>query len=716
MSRLSEMALRGQLGEERMSVYGPVATQVEDSIGVMILDNPPINLLDHPMRLGLMQAVDALEADPTVRLILIGGAGATFPAGGDLREFDAPFEDPWLPEVFARIEASKKPVIAALHGNVLGGGLELALAAHYRICHIDAKLGFPEVTLGLLPGAGGTQRAPRLIGAGPALDMMTSGKPVTASRAHAIGLVDRLAEDDLTREALAYAQELLANSAGPKPTSTRSEGFAEPGPYWGALRKHQDAVNRLNEALIAPRKIVHCVESAQMLPFAQGMVLEREEFDDCLASDQSAALRYAFFAERAASKPPEGTPAPRDLKIIGVVGAGMMGSMIALRLARAGFLVRLVDRSSGALKTGSAAVYERLDALVAAGELGVRDRAALVEAIKMSTDLRVLEDADMVIETVVEDFDIKSELLFKLGQITREDTILATNTSYLDVDGLAPKSGRPETILGLHFAGPFARQTVLEIGPALATAKDIIATGFALAKALRMTPVLVNPSEGYVVTRMTAAYHKAADFLMEDGANPAEIDAAMREFGFPSGPYQDLDRVGLDVTQARRRAEAPNRDPDDRYVDISDRLCARGWFGQKSGRGFYRYPEGSTVPVECEEVAALIDIAREEKGITPKPFSSAEIAERCVLAMLNEGARLVGEHAVARPSDIDTAVIHGIGFPRWLGGPMYQGDLISMVGVAERLDILSLEAPEFWSPAALILQLADDERRFADLN
>ncbi len=699
-----------------MSVFGPVTTQVEDGIGVMILDNPPLNLLDHAMRTGVMQAVEVLEADPKVRLILIGGAGETFPAGADIREFEGPLEDPWLPEVFARIEGCKKPVVVALHGAILGGGLELALAAHYRIAHAEATLGFPEVTLGLLPGAGGTQRAPRLIGAGPALEMMTSGKPITAKRAHAIGLVDRLAEEDLTREALAFAQELLSQSAGAHPTSMRSEGFADPGLYWGALRKHHDAANRMNEAMIAPRKIVHCVETAQMFPFAQGMVLEREEFEDCLASAQSAALRYLFFAERAASKPPGGTPPARPISVIGVVGAGTMGRMIALRLARAGFSVQVIDRSSGAVKQASTAIFERLDALVAQGEIGVRDRAALVEQIKLSTDLSVLKDADMVIEAVVEDFDVKSELLFKLGQITREDAILATTTSFLDIDGLAPKSGRPAAIVGLHFAGAFARQTLLEIGPALATSKDIIATGFALAKALRMTPVLVNPSEGYVVTRMTAAYHKAADFLLEDGANPAEIDAALREFGFPSGPYQDLDRMGLDTVQARRRAEAPMRDPDDRYVDISDRLCARGWFGQKSGRGYYRYPEGSAVPVECEEVAALIDEAREEKGITPKPFSSAEIAERCVLALLNEGARLVGEHAVARPSDIDAAVIHGLGFPRWLGGPMYQGDLISMTGVAERLDILSLEAPEFWSPAALILQLADDERSFSDLN
>lgn len=699
-----------------MSVFGPVATQVEDGIGVMILDNPPVNALGHAMRVGLLQALDALETDATVRLILIGGAGETFPAGADIREFEAPLEAPLLPDVFVRFEACKKPVIAALHGSILGGGLELALAAHYRIAHVDAKLGFPEVTLGLLPGAGGTQRAPRLIGAGPALDMMTSGKPVTAARAHAMGLVDRLAEEDLTHDALSFAQELLADKSGPRPTSERTEGFADPATNWAALRKHHDAANRLPEVLIAPRKIVHCVESAQMLPFAQGMVLEREEFDDCLASAQSVALRYAFFAQRAAAKPPEGTPAPRDLNTIAVIGAGIMGAMIALRLARAGYLVRLVDRNSAALKAGNTAIYERLDALVARGEIGVRDRAALVETIKMSTDLRVVEDADMVIETVVEDFDIKSELFFKLGQITREDTILATNSSFLDVEGLAPKSGRPEAIIGLHFAGPFARQTLLEIGPALATSKDIIASGFALAKALGMTPVLVNSSEGYVSTRMTAAYHKAADFLLEDGANPAEIDAAMRELGFPTGPYQDLDRTGLDVVQARRRAEAATRDPDDRYVDISDRLCARGWFGQKSGRGYYRYPEGSKVPVECEEVAALIDIAREEKGITPKPYSSAEIAERCVLAMVNEGARLVGEHAVARPSDIDAAVIQGIGFPRWLGGPMYQGDLISMTILAERLDMMSMEAPEFWSPAALILQLGDDERRFADLN
>ncbi len=700
-----------------MTQTGPIITEIADGIAALGMNAPPLNILTVDLRRALRAAVDAALADRKVKLILIYSALPQFSAGGDIVEYGRGVLDPALPALCDRIEASPKPVVAVLNGAVLGGGLELALAAHYRIAAETAQFGLPEVALGLLPGAGGTQRLPRLIGAGPALDLMLTGEPIPASRAHSMGLVDRVVTDDLLRSARAYATELLAQGAGPNPTGQRQDGFADPGAYWAALRKHKAHVAKLPEALIAPRRMVHCVEAAQMLPFPQGQTLEAEAFEEVRGSDQSAAQRYAFFADRRARKAPIPSIPPRPVARVGVVGAGDQGVRIAVRLAGAGLQVHLVDRTNAALKAGLARMEALLDQDVALGRLGVRARQDLTARIASGTNLEDLAEADLVVDCVVDDFDIKSELLFKLGQVTNSACVLATTTQRFEIGALAPKTGRPEAVLGLQFHAPLHRPMgVVEVIPGLGTARDVTATGFALARRMDKTPVLASDGAGQIGARLLAAYRHAADFLLQDGANPGEIDAAMRNFGFPLGPYEALDREGLTRSLQARRAARAAADSDAAYVDIADRLAARGWLGRAAGRGYYRYPDDGSVAVECEEVAALIDAAREEKGITPRVFSEAEIVERCLLSLINEGARLLGEHVAQRPSDIDTVMRLGFGFPRWRGGPMYMADQIGLPDLAEALDMLSVEAADFWAPAALILRLVDDDKTFADLN
>ena len=699
-----------------MGVIGPVISETSDGIGILTLNAPPLNLLTGQLLQDLRTALLALEADESVSLIVLRAEGPNFSAGIDLGIPSTRNDAQNLQSLCLAIETCSKPILAVLQGQVSGGGLDLSLAAHYRIGASKTRLAYPEVRLGLMPSAGGTQRLPRIVGAGPALDMMLTGKKLRAAGAHKMGLLDRMSEGDLRVDALKYALELKRGGARPRPTSARTDGFGDPARNWAALRKHEDAVGRLQDVLIAPRKIVHCIEASLMLPFDQGLVLEAEEYQDCVASEEAKALRYLFFAEKIASVSPVTDEVPRRIGKIGVVGAGQLGGRIIQRLLAAGFPVVLIERNAFAVRSGISRITQELDNQMERGKLSAHTRKDRLDRLQSGTDLEALGDVDLVIEAVTEDFDIKSEVLVKLGQITRGDAILATTTSYLDIEGLAPKSGRPEATIGLHFYSSDASTVLVEVVPGNGTARDVTATAFSFSKVLGMVPVLTSPSEGFIANRVLDALFKASEYLLEDGANPGEIDGALRDYGFPAGPFQILDRIGLDVVQSRRRRQTESRTPENRYVDIADRICARGWFGERSGHGYYRYPDGKNVPVESEEVAALIDLAREEKGIFARPISEKEIIERCVLAMINEGARVIGEHVAQRPSDVDAALVNGVGFPRWLGGPMYQADLIGAKTLSEKLDMLAVDAPEFWSPAALILQLADDGRTFSEMN
>jgi 3-hydroxyacyl-CoA dehydrogenase len=691
-----------------------VQYRVEDRVAVLTVGNPPVNALSHAVRLGLVEAI-ARAARDDVDAVVLMAAGRTFPAGADIAEFGKPPADPWLPEVLERIEACEKPVVAAIHGTALGGGFELALACHYRLAAEDARLGLPEVTLGLVPGAGGTQRLPRLAGAEVALDLMISGSSLTADEAAEAGLVDGVVEGDLESAAISFAQSLKDEGLGPRPSSAVTTGFADPGAYMDCVKEERRAL--ANSPLEAPKRIVDCVEAALLMPFETGMAYERAAFDDLVASPQSAALRHLFFAERRAARFPglEGATA-RPLRTVAVVGGGIMGTGIAVALLNGDFDVTLLERDESALETAVARIVDTMDGAVRRGRIAPEVRDRRLDRLSGALDYRELSGADLVIEAVYEDLTAKQAVFSALDQVLRPDAIIATNTSYLDVDLLAAGTGRAPQVLGLHFFSPANVMRLLEVVVGAETAPDTVATALALAKRMGKVPVRAEVSDGFVANRMLVAYRKATDEMLEDGASVSEIDNAMRSFGFPLGPYQVADLAGLDISWARRKRLAPTRDPHERYVAIGDLLCESGRYGQKNGRGYYAYRKGSREAVEDPEVTRLIELERKRKGIAARRFAPAEIIRRALLAMVNEGARLLEEGVAQRPSDIDVAMVHGFAFPRWKGGPMKWADLSGLLAIRNELRDLAPEDPALWAPAGLLTELIKTGETFDSLN
>ena len=686
-------------------------------VGVITLDNPPVNALGRDLRAGIVAALEVANADPEARAIVIRAEGRTFPAGADIREFGKPPEEPWLPEVCNRIEESPKPVVAAIHGTALGGGFEIALAAHARIATRDARIGLPEVTLGILPGAGGTQRTPRLSGAQAALDLMLIGKPVPAERAKAAGLIDEIARDreDLDAQALALAAKLAASGDAPRRTRDRREGFADPVAYERAVREWREKL--ASSPLPAPKKIVDCVEAALLLPFEAGLEFERAAFEDLVNSPEAAALRHAFFAERRAAKPAgiEGA-APRKVERVGLIGGGLMGSGIAISMLDAGLPVVLIERDQESLQAGIERIEATYARACARGRMSEEEAGLRLARLNGALDYAALGDADLVIEAVVEDMDIKRDVFARAEAAMRPDAILATNTSYLDVNALQAACAHPERVIGLHFFSPAHVMKLLEIVVAEQTASDVVATAFALARRLGKVPVRAGVCDGFIGNRVLTAYRQAADEMLEEGATPGEIDAAMRAYGFRLGPYQVLDMAGLDISWARRKRLAAQRDPGERYVEIGDMMCELGWFGQKAGRGYYIYEEGSREGRENPDVLVLIEELRRSKGIEPRSFTQDEIQRRILAAMANEGARLVEEEIAARPGDVDVVMIHGYGFPRWRGGPMQAADQRGLLQVKKELLAMAEGNPKAWTPALIFDELIKNGMKFADLN
>lgn len=694
---------------------GTVHVKVAEGVALLTIDNPPVNALSLPVRAGLARLVGQAAADPAVEAIVIAAAGRTFPAGADLAEFGKAAAEPRLPDLLALIETAPKPVVAAIHGSALGGGLELALSCHYRLAAEDARLGLPEVTLGLVPGAGGTQRLPRLAGARVALDLMLKGRPVSADEAAEAGIVDGVVEGDLESAALSFAQSLKDEGLGPRPTSEIAAGFADPADYLAAVAEAREAQRA--GPLEAPRRVVDCVEAALLMPFETGMAYERAAFEDLVASPQSAALRHLFFAERRAARFPglEGAEA-REIRTVGVVGGGTMGSGIAVALLSGDYEVTLLERDEGALEAGVARIVDMLDGAVKRGRMSAAARDARLDRLRGALDYAALADCELVIEAVYEDLTAKQAVFAALDAVLPRGTILATNTSYLDVDLLAVGTSRAADVIGLHFFSPANLMRLIEIVVGAETAPATVATALALARRLGKIPVRAEVSDGFVANRMLVAYRKAADEMLEDGASVAEVDAAMRAFGFPLGPYQVADLAGLDISWSRRKRLAPTRDPGERYVAIGDLLCEAGRYGQKNGRGYYAYQKGSTVAVEDPEVTRIIELERKRKGIAPRAFTPSEIARRCLLAMVNEGARLLEEGVAQRPSDIDVAMVHGFAFPRWRGGPMKWADLAGLLLVRQDLQDLTPEDPALWAPAGLLTELVKNGQTFDSLN
>jgi len=694
-----------------------VSRELRGKVLLVTIDHAPVNALSADVRRGLLAAIEAADADKAVEAVLIVGAGRNFIAGADIREFGKPPVPPSLPDVCNRIEACTKPVVAAIHGAALGGGLEVALAAHYRVAVDGAKLGLPEVQLGLLPGAGGTQRTPRLIGAQAALDLILSGRHASAKEALAFGLIDRLgSSDDILAEGLAYVHELLAAHA-PVRRTRDSAALSDRAASLAAVATARAETAKKSRGLFSPLKIVDAVEAAIEQPFDEGLRVERKLFLECIDSPQRAGLIHAFFAEREVLKAPETRAAkPRTLNTIGVVGGGTMGAGIAVAVLDAGLLVTMIERDDASLARGRAHIEKVYDGLIAKGRLSAEKKAALMARWSGSTSYEALAGADLVIEAVFEDLAVKQAVFAELDRVCKAGAVLATNTSYLDIDALASSISRPADVIGLHFFSPANIMKLLEVVVPKQVSADVVATAFELAKKLRKTPVRAGVCDGFIGNRVLAVYRSAADAMMEDGASPYQIDAAVRVFGFPMGPFQVVDLAGGDIGWAARKRRAATRNPAARYVQIADRLCERGWFGQKSGRGFYLYPEGSRSGTPDPEVEAIIDAERARAGITPRSFTDEEIIRRYMAAMINEGANVVHERIALRPLDVDVTFLYGYGFPRYRGGPMKYADMVGLPKILADIREFAKEDPLFWKPSPLLIELVERGADFASLN
>ena len=698
-------------------VAAQVAREQHGDILLVSIDNPPVNALGVDVRRGLLEAIEAADADPAVKAVLIVGAGRNFIGGADIREFGKPPMAPALPDVCNRIEASTKPVVAAINGVALGGGLEVALSAHYRVALPTARFGLPEVALGLLPGAGGTQRTPRLIGAQAALDLMLTGRHASAKEAEKLGLVDRIVEgDDPVAVGLTYAQELL-DAKAPVRRTRDAEALADRAAQSAVVDAARADTAKKSRGLFSPLKIVDAVQGAIDLPFDDGLALERKLFIECLDSPQRAGLVHAFFAERETAKSPETRDAkPRAVASVGIVGGGTMGAGIAVAALDAGLPVTMIERDEEALARGRKNVEKVYDGLVKKGRMTEEGKTAVMARWTGSTAYDALANVDLVIEAVFEEMGVKKAVFAELDRVCKGGAVLATNTSYLDINEIADSVSRPQDVIGLHFFSPANIMKLLEIVVPAKVASDVVATAFELAKKLKKTPVRAGVCDGFIGNRILAVYGQAAHYMMEDGASPWQIDKALRDFGYPMGPFQVSDLAGGDIGWATRKRRAATRDPKARYVQIADRIAERGWFGQKTGRGYYLYPEGARIGTPDPEVEAIIDAERERAGVTPREFSDEEIVRRYLAAMINEGANVVHQGIALRPLDVDVTFVHGYGFPRYRGGPMKYADTVGLPKILADIQEFAKEDPIFWQPSPLLVELVEKGQDFSSLN
>nr|WP_314709088.1 3-hydroxyacyl-CoA dehydrogenase NAD-binding domain-containing protein [uncultured Comamonas sp.] len=698
------------------STASVVQTRLDGEVLVVSINNPPVNALGQAVRAGLLAAVEQAAANAAVKALLIVGEGKAFIAGADIREFGKSAVAPSLPDVCNALEASDKLVVAAIHGAALGGGLEVALSAHYRVALPKALLGLPEVSLGLLPGAGGTQRAPRVMGVKAATELMLSGKHLSAKAALAAGLVDVLVDSsDPLAAGLAYARNLLA--AGAAVRRTRDIAIADKAGALADLEALAAETAKKARGLFSPLKIIECVKAAVELPFDQGLAKERELFVQCLESPQRQGLVHAFFAERETAKIPEAkAAAPRAFSTLAIIGGGTMGAGITVAALDAGYPVTMVERDAESIARGQANVEKVYNGLIAKGRMTEEGKAAIMARYTPSTSYDDLKDVDLVIEAVFEDLDVKKAVFKELDRVCKRGAVLATNTSYLDIDAIADATARPQDVIGLHFFSPANIMKLLEIVVPAKVSADVVATAFELAKKLKKVPVRAGVCDGFIGNRILAVYKQAADYIMEDGASPYEIDEAVRGFGYPMGSFQVTDLAGGDIGWATRKRRAATRNPKARYVEVADRICENGWFGQKTGRGFYLYPQGARVGQQDPEVLAIVDAERAKKGVTPRKFTPEEIMRRYMAAMVNEGAKVVQEGIALRPLDVDVTFISGYGFPRHRGGPMKWADMQGLDKILADIKTFEQEDPLFWKPAALLEKLVAEGQNFDSLN
>jgi 3-hydroxyacyl-CoA dehydrogenase len=686
----------------------------EGSVGLIAVDNPPVNALSQAVRAGLLAALDEALADPAAKVLALYGKGRTFIAGADIKEFGKPLAEPTLRQVIERFENAKKPIVAVLHGTALGGGLELALGCHYRIALPGAKVGLPEVKLGLLPGAGGTQRLPRLTGVEAAIEMITSGRHVEAEEAAKLGIVDAAVhETDPRKAALAYGETVAIDNASVKRVRDLDQKL-KVAP--GLLEAEKQKVAQRYRGRFSPLKCVEAVEAAVTLPFDQGLKRERELFDQCMASAQRKAMIHVFFGERAVAKVPGMDEVqPRPVKEAAVIGAGTMGGGIAMCFANAGLPVTLVETTREPLERGLERIRSNYEGSVRRGSLSLKEMEHRMTLIRPSLDLGTVATADLVIEAVFEKLEIKQEVFAKLDELAKPGAVLATNTSYLNVDRIAAATGRPQDVLGMHFFSPANVMRLLEVVRAAKTADDALKTALAVGRQLGKVAVVAGVCDGFIGNRMLRQYQRQTYYMLEDGALPQEIDAAVTGFGFAMGPFAVYDLAGLDISYANRKREAATRDPAERYVHLPDQLVELGRLGQKSGAGWYRYEKGDRRPHPDPVVQELVLAASKEKGITRRPFSQEEILTRLLAALVNEGAKILGEGIALRSVDIDMVWINGYGFPAHEGGPMFWADQRGPAKVLADVERFAKDDAWSWRPAPLLVRLAREGKGFGDV-
>ena len=687
---------------------------VRDGIAVITMNNPPVNGLGSALRPGIMDGIRKAEADPAVKAAVIWGSPKVFSGGADIREFNSPkaFAPPSLHDIIEAQDSMKKPMVAAIGGFAMGGGLELALGCHYRVAAPKAQLALPEVKLGILPGAGGTQRLPRIVPVAKAIEMMTTGNPIPAEKGKELGLVDEVASGDLLEAAIAFAIKLVAQGKGPR--RIRDMSARVDGDVKTFFAQAREQVAKASRGYPAPLEIVACVETACTRPFDEGRKFERERFAVLVETGESKALRHMFFAERQTTKipdVPEDTPT-RPVKSAAVIGAGTMGGGIAMSLVNAGIPTTIIEVQQEALDRGIATIRKNYAATVSKGRLQQEAMDQCLALITPALDLAAAKDADIVIEAVFERMDVKQEMFLKLDAIMKPGAILATNTSTLDVDAIAAVTRRPQDVIGTHFFSPANVMRLLEVVRGAKTGKDVLATTLKLGKSIKKVPVVSGVCDGFIGNRMIEKYGQQSLFLLDEGCSPQQVDGAAREWGLAMGPLTMGDMAGLDISweiRKRRYVERPNFV----YSKLGDRICERGRYGQKTGKGWYRYESGNRKPLPDPEIDQIIAEYRKEIGVKPRQISDQEIVERLIYALVNEGAYILEEGIAQRASDIDMVYLTGYGFPPYRGGPMFYADTVGLDKVLAAIEgFRKGYMGEVWKPAPLLVKLAKEGKRF----
>ena len=692
--------------------------KIEDEICLIEVNNPPVNAISVEVRKGLLDAVIDLEQNEEIKAVVICAPNRTFLAGADIREFGKNIDGPVLSDICNRLEKLDKIVIASLHGTPLGGGLEVAMSCHYRIATPDTKVGLPEVLLGIIPGAGGTQRLPRLAGISVGLEMMLTGKHVPASEAKENGIIDEIIDDkDTISNGIKVAKKLIANNLRPVATYLRNEKFVDSADTKTSIEKIKEKFKSKHKNLFSPHAILQSVEEGLNLTFEQAIKNERKLFSDCIKSPQREGLIHSFFSERAVNKIPElKNGKPKSIDKIGVIGGGTMGTGISMAALNSGFSVIMIEQDEQGINKALEKINSTYERSVSLGRISANEKERILSNFKGLTDLNSLSDRDLIIEAVFEEMEIKKEVFTKLNTICSNETILASNTSYLNVNEIAEVVSNPERVIGLHFFSPANIMKLLEIVVAEKTSNNTVATAFSLAKAMKKIPVRSGVCDGFIGNRILSKYLVATYHMVEDGASVFDIDRVIRDFGCAMGPFQVIDLAGGDIGWATRKRKAPSRNKNDRYVEIPDRVCERGWFGQKTGKGYYLYGKDVPFLTPNPEINQICNEERKRAGVNPKEFTDQEILNKYISSLVLEGVKILEEKISLRPSDIDVVYINGYGFPRWRGGPMNYADSIGLDKILNNIKNYEKEEPRFWKCPNLLTKLVSENKCFKDLN